>query len=104
MRVIAKNTLVAFYAAHPETKSAIERWHSVVKAGTWRSPTDVQAAFSSAVVLNAERVRFEIAGGNYGRQLQAHCGVDFKRQVAFVKFPGTHGEYDKVDALTVAQF
>ena len=100
MRVIAKSTLVTFYAAHPETKSAIERWHSVVKAGSWRSPADVQAAFSSAVVLNAERVRFEIAGGNY----RLIAAFDFKRQVAFVKFLGTHGEYDKVDAQTVAQF
>jgi mRNA interferase HigB len=100
MRVIAKSTLVEFYTSHPEAKSAIERWHSLVKGATWRSPAEVQAAFSSAVVLNGERVRFEIAGGNY----RLIASFDFKRQVAFVKFLGSHAEYDKVDALTVAQF
>lgn len=88
-----------FYEVHPEAKSAIERWHSLVKSGAWNSSTEVQAAFSSAVVLNRERVRFEIAGGNY----RLIAAFDFKRQVAFVKFLGTH-EYDKVDALTVSMF
>lgn len=100
MRLIAKSTLVDFYAVHPETKSAIERWYSLVKNGTWNNPAEVQAAFSSAIVLNRERVRFEIAGGNY----RLIAAFDFKRQVAFVKFLGTHAEYDKVDALTVSMF
>ena len=100
MRVIARHTLVEFYAVHPETKNAIERWHSLVKGGTWQNPAELQAAFSNAVVLNGERVRFEIAGGNY----RLIAAFDFKRQVAFVKFLGTHREHDKVDALTVAQF
>jgi mRNA interferase HigB len=100
MRLIAKSTLVEFYAVHPETKSAIERWHSLVKNGTWNSSAEIQAAFSNAVVLNGERVRFEIAGGNY----RLIAAFDFKRRVAFVKFLGTHAEYDKVDALTVSMF
>lgn len=61
---------------------------------------ELKAAFSSAVVLNGERARFEIAGGNY-RLIAAY---DFRRKIAFVKFIGTHAEYDKVDALTVSQF
>lgn len=51
-------------------------------------------------VLNRERVRFEVAGGNY----RLVVAFDFRRQVAFVKFLGTHAEYDRVDALTVSQF
>ena len=53
-----------------------------------------------AKVLNRERVRFEIAGGHY-RQVAA---FDFRRQIAFVKFIGTHAEYDRIDALVVSQF
>ena len=49
-------------------------------------------------MLNGERVRFEIAGG-YFRMIVA---FDFRRQIAFVKFVGTHTEYDRVDALTVS--
>jgi mRNA interferase HigB len=100
MRVIAKNTLVAFYTAHPKTRASIERWHALVKAADWSSPAEVQAAFSGAVALNAERVRFEIAGGSN----RLIASFDFRRKIAFVKFIGTHAEYDRIDALTVSQF
>jgi mRNA interferase HigB len=100
MRVIARNTLVAFYTAHPETEASLTRWYALTKTATWKSMEELKAAFSSAVVLNGERARFEIAGGNY-RLIAAY---DFRRKIAFVKFIGTHAEYDKVDALTVSQF
>jgi mRNA interferase HigB len=49
-------------------------------------------------VLNRDRVRFEVAGGDY----RLIAAFDFRRQIAFVKFVGTHDEYDAIDALTVA--
>jgi mRNA interferase HigB len=55
---------------------------------------------AKAKVLNGERIRFEVAGGN-DRLVAA---FDFRRQVAFVKFLGTHAEYDRIDALTFSQF
>ncbi|ODT80970.1 MAG: hypothetical protein ABS76_14375 [Pelagibacterium sp. SCN 64-44] len=100
MRIIARQTLVSFYSEHPETKPSAERWFSVAKAATWDTSAEVQAAFPKAKVLNAERVRFEIAGGNY-RMIVA---FDFQRQIAFIKFVGTHAEYDRIDALTVSLF
>lgn len=51
-------------------------------------------------MLNRERVRFEVAGGNY----RLVVAFDFRRQVAFVKFIGTHAEYNRIDALTISQF
>ena len=75
-------------------------WMSVAKAATWRSANEVQASFSKAKVLNGERVRFEVAGGDY-RMVVA---FDFLRGIAFVKFVGTHAEYDRIDALTVSVF
>ena len=100
MRVIARNVLVAFWNKHPETKVALERWHKLVKAAEWDSMGDIQQAIPRAKVLNRERVRFEIAGGNY----RLIAAFDFRRQIAFVKFLGTHAEYDGVNALTVSQF
>jgi mRNA interferase HigB len=61
---------------------------------------EVQSAAPKAKVLNRERVRFEIAGGNY----RLVVAFDFRRQIAFVKFIGSHAQYDSVDALTVSQF
>ena len=100
MRVIARNTLVDFWSRHPEAKVPLERWYKLVRAAHWRAPDDVQRAAPKSKVLNRERVRFEVAGGNY----RLVAAFDFRRQVAFVKFIGTHGEYDRIDALTVSQF
>ena len=100
MRVIAQSTLVKFMEAHPETIASATHWYSVTKAADWNTVNDVQQAFSKAKALNGERVRFEIAGGNY----RLIVAFNFKTQVAFIKFVGTHAEYDAVNALTVSQF
>jgi len=100
MRVIARNTLVGFWCNHPEARVPLERWYKLVSAAHWRSTEEIQKAAPKAKVLNSERVRFEIAGGNY----RLVAAFDFRRQIAFVKFVGTHAEYDRVDALTVSQF
>ena len=100
MRVIARNALVGFWDAHPETKVSLERWNKLVRSAHWTSTDEVQKAAPRAKVLNRERVRFEIAGGNY----RLVAAFDFRRQIAFVKFIGTHAEYDRIDALTASQF
>ncbi len=100
MRVIARNVLVTFWARHPEAKVSLERWYKLTKAANWASTDEIQAAAPNAKVLNVERVRFEVAGGNY----RLVVAFDFRRQIAFVKFIGNHAQYDKIDALTVSQF
>ncbi len=61
---------------------------------------DIRRAAPKAKVLNRDRVRFEVAGGNY----RLIASFDFRRQIVLVKFIGTHAEYDAIDALTVARF
>ncbi|WP_276946640.1 type II toxin-antitoxin system HigB family toxin [Haematobacter massiliensis] len=100
MRIIAKRTVVVFGEKNPATRASLAHWLSVTAAATWASTNDVQASFSKAKVLNAERVRFEVAGGDF----RLICAFDFTRSVAYVKFIGTHAEYDRIDALTVSQF
>jgi mRNA interferase HigB len=95
---VARNVLVAFWGRHPETKVPLERWYK--RAAQWASTEDVQRAIPKAKVLTSERVRFEIAGGDY----RLVAAFDFRRKIAFVKFIGTQAEYDRVDALTVSQF
>lgn len=100
MRIIARSALIAFWGRHPEAKVSLERWYGVVKAAHWASPDEIQMAVPKAKVLNGERVRFEVAGGNY----RLVATFDFRRQAVYVKFIGTHAEYDRLDALTVSQF
>jgi mRNA interferase HigB len=100
MRVVARNTLANFWIKHPDAKVALVRWYQLVRAAHWASMDEVQRAAPKSKVLSRERVRFEVAGGNY----RLVAAFDFRRQVAFVKFIGTHAEYDRIDALNISQF
>ena len=100
MRVIARNVLLAYARVHPETAIALDRWYRLIKAANWTSMDDIRRAAPKSKVLNRDRVRFEVAGGDY----RLIAAFDFRRQIAFVKFVGTHDEYDAIDALTVARF
>jgi mRNA interferase HigB len=87
-------------AQAPGCGVALERWYKLVRAAHWTSTDEVQRAAPKCKVLNRERVRFEVAGGSY----RLVVAFDFRRQVAFVKFIGTHAEYDRIDAVTISQF
>ncbi|MDE2018315.1 MAG: type II toxin-antitoxin system HigB family toxin [Hyphomicrobiales bacterium] len=100
MRIVARKSLVEFWKAHPETKSSLARWYEVTASGNWSSLSDVVATFPRAKALGRDRVRFEVAGGNY-RLIVAYR---FDVKIAWVKFIGTHSEYDKVDATTISIF
>lgn len=100
MHLIKKKTLADFWMVHPETEQPLLAWIKHVKEAKWRSMNDVRADFAKAKVLNADRVRSEICGGNY----RLVVALSFKGEgggVAHVKFIGTHGQYDRIDALTV---
>lgn len=100
MRIIARRTLLTFAERNPRARPALLRWANTVEAGRWETMAEIGASFSGAVILNGERARFEVAGGNF----RLIASFDLRRQIAFVKFIGTHAEYDRVDALTVSQF
>lgn len=100
MRILARNTLVAFWTEHPETKSSLSRWYEIAAAAAWSSTNEVRQVFPKAVGLNSERVKFEVAGSNY-RMIVA---FNYQLQIAFIKFLGTHEEYDKIDPFTVSMF
>ena len=99
MRVIARNVLVSFWGKHPEARASLEIWYKILRAAHWSTMDEIQRAAPNAKVLNRERARFEIAGGNY----RLVAAFDFRRQTAFVKFIGTHAEYDRIDARSISQ-
>lgn len=100
MRLIARSVLLAYARTHPETAVPLERWYRLVKTANWTSMDDIRRVSPKAKVLNRDRARFEVAGGNY----RLIASFDFWRQIVFVKFIGTHAEYDAIDPLTVARF
>ncbi|MCB1852247.1 MAG: type II toxin-antitoxin system HigB family toxin [Gammaproteobacteria bacterium] len=95
MRVIAKRTLREFYqqAQFKDAKGPLEAWHAEAIKAAWRTPHDIKAQIGSASILTSSLVVFNIAGNKY----RLVVDVDFIRQAMFVKFIGTHAEYDKLD-------
>ncbi len=100
MRIIAQSTLTAYGVKHPDADASLRHWLNRTRPAVWRTMAEVQAAFLKAKVLNGERARFEVSGGDY----RLIAAFDFVRGIAFIKFVGTHAEYDRVDALTVSFF
>jgi mRNA interferase HigB len=99
VRVIAISTLKAFWSrpGHADARAPLQSWYAMTVQAAWRGPADVKAQFGNASVVGKNRVVFNIAGNKY-RLIVAFA---YKMQVAYVKFIGTHAQYDKVDAATV---
>jgi mRNA interferase HigB len=100
VRIIAWKNLAEFAAAHPRAATSLHRWRNAIHGGQWHSMAELSASFAKAKSVSGDRVRFEVDGGNF----RLIAAFDFKRQIAFVKFIGTHAEYDRVDAASVGQF
>lgn len=97
MRVFNSNTLLGFGKEHAEADRSARELNRTLRSATWSKMQDVMEAYPSATVLNAERVVFRVKGNDY----RVIVAFDFPRQAAFVKFAGTHAEYDRVDALSI---
>jgi mRNA interferase HigB len=97
VRVFNSKTLLKFGKTHANADRAARELNKTLRDAQWMRMQDIVNAYPSATVLNAERVIFRIKGNDY----RAIVAFDFQRYAAFVKFIGTHAEYDKVDALTI---
>jgi mRNA interferase HigB len=100
VRVIARHTLVDFWQRHRETEQSLRDWLSVVRRAEWSSMADVKGVFAKASIINRERVVFDVLGGNY----RLVVAIKFSAGIVFVKFIGTHPEYDRIDPATVSRF
>jgi mRNA interferase HigB len=100
MRIIAKRTLRQFWETHPrgaKAKTRLEVWHSAVEAADWATPADVRATYGDASILKNSRVVFNIAGN----QFRLVTRINYPYRVVYVRFVGTHEEYDDIDAETI---
>ena len=97
MRVIAKRTLKQFWELKPEygdSRTSLEAWYAEAIRANWSTPQKIKSQFRSASILKNSRVVFNIAGNKY----RLIVSIDYRRQVCFIKFVGTHKEYDFIDA------
>lgn len=96
-RIIAKKTLKDFWEKHADAEQYLKTWYETAKNSSWKSPNDIKQSFINASVLKDSRIVFNIKGNSY-RQI---VKFNYERQWAFIRFIGTHAEYDKINADTI---
>lgn len=97
MRIISKKRLVDYWGDEPKAKTELEAWHAEAKAADWATPAQIKAKYGNASILKYGRVVFNISGNRY--RLVVWINYDFR--VIYIRFIGTHAEYDKIDVQTV---
>ncbi len=97
MRIIAISTLRAFWTKHPDAQTPLQAWYALASRAQWKSPSDIKAAYRNASLTANNRVVFNIKGNDYRLVVL----VRYDKGLLFVKFVGTHAQYDKIDVLTV---
>lgn len=97
MRIISRSTLRTFWEKYPDAEQPLKAWLHETSRTTWNSPSDVKNLYRNASILANNRAVFNIKGNNY--RLIVHVRYDLG--IVFIRFVGTHQEYDKVDAETI---
>lgn len=97
MRIISRKTLRVFWEKHADAQSALEAWHADVKHAHWQSPADVKRVYRNASVIANNRIVFNIKGNRY----RVIVAVQYRHGIVYIRFVGTHQEYDRVDAAQV---
>jgi mRNA interferase HigB len=99
MRIISKRTLREFWqsAQNLDSKGPLEAWHEEVEKADWARPQEVKAQFRNASILKDSRVVFNIKGNDYRLVVK----INYPYRMVYIRFVGTHQEYDKVDVEAV---
>jgi mRNA interferase HigB len=99
MRIIAVSALREFWSrpGRQDAEQPLRAWVHIVRAADWSRPTDIKRLFNSADVLANDRVVFDIRGNKY----RLVAAVHYRGKRIYVRFIGTHAEYDEIDATTI---
>lgn len=96
-RIFSKGTLRLFWEKYPDAEQYLKTWYETAINADWRSPNDVKTTYVNASILKSQRIVFNIKGNTY----RLIAKFNFEKQWVFIRFIGTHKEYDKIDANTI---
>ena len=97
MRIIAISQLREFWEKHPQAEIPLRNWYAEASRADWKNPAEIKAGHRNANFLANNRVVFIIKGNDYRLVVAVH----YNRGMIFIRFVGTHREYDRIDASTV---
>ncbi|UOE40087.1 type II toxin-antitoxin system HigB family toxin [Chryseobacterium suipulveris] len=94
MRVIAKKILREFWEKHSDCEQQLKSWYKEASKAEWNNPNEIKAEYPSASILEDNRICFNIKGNHYRLIVK----INYDYQMVWIRFIGTHSEYDKIDA------
>ncbi len=97
MRIFTEQSLKEYSEKHPDVRTALQEWVTVVKRSEWRCFADVKATFNSVDNVGNQHYVFDIKGNNY----RLVVVIKFTIKFVYVRFIGTHEEYDRIDCSTI---
>jgi mRNA interferase HigB len=97
MRIIARSTLREYWQKYPDTEQPLKAWFDDTSRANWKTPSDIKENYANASIIANNRVVFNIKGNHH--RLIVHIRYDIR--IVFIRFIGTHQEYDKIDATTI---
>jgi mRNA interferase HigB len=97
MRIVALSTLRAFWLKHPDAEVPLRAWYTLASRANWKTPNQIKSAYRSASFVGSSRVVFNIKGNDYRLVVL----VRYDKGLLFVRFVGTHAQYDRTDVTTV---
>ncbi|MBN8824134.1 MULTISPECIES: type II toxin-antitoxin system HigB family toxin [unclassified Spirosoma] len=97
MVIITKGILTRFGLEHPDVAEALNSWYELVNTADWSNLTDIRQTFNSVDYVKNERYVFNIKGNQY----RIVAMIFFSKRTVFIRFVGTHSEYDKIDCSTI---
>ena len=96
-RIVAKSTLVEFWNKQPNSKAYLQTWYETARKAEWKNPNEIKSFYSTVSILKNSRVVFNIKGNDYRLVVK----INYQKSWIFIRFIGTHEEYDKIDANTI---
>ena len=97
MHIVSLKTLRAFWKSHPDAEQPLRAWYTLAKRAQWRTPMDIKAHYGNASFIGNNRVVFNIKGNDY----RLIVLTEYQKGRLFIRFVGTHAEYDRIDARTI---
>lgn len=97
MRIFNRSAVEHYGRQHAVAREALRAWYMDAAQAQWQSPDELKRQFPKASVIANNRVVFNIAGNAF----RLIVSFNYKFQAGYIKFFGTHAEYDRIDAVTV---
>jgi mRNA interferase HigB len=94
VRVIAKRTLRDFWKKHADSEQQLTSWYQETEKAEWNSIHELKTEYPNASILKDNRIVFNVKGNNYRLIVK----FNFEFQICWIRFIGTHAEYDKINA------